>query len=366
MKSWMRLVAIMRKEVRQLLRDRLTIGMIVGIPLIQLALFGYAINTDVRHLRAAVADQADTHLSRQFVADMGASQVVDVIARADTPQALMALIRSGEISVGIHVHEDYDRRVIDGREAAVQLLVDGTDPTIPGVVSQLAAMVVRFDTQPSARTRAPQIEVRNFFNPERRSAVNIVPGLTGVILTMTMVMFTAVAIVRERERGNLELLITTPVSTGELMLGKILPYVLIGLIQLTLVLAIARWLFRVPLAGALSDIYLAALVFIVANLSLGLAISTFVKTQFQAMQMAFFVFLPSILLSGFMFPFDGMPRAAQAIAEVLPLTHFVRLIRGIMLRGASLPELSAELLALGVFSVVTLSLAMLRFRKRLD
>ncbi len=365
MKALLRLAAIMRKEVRQLLRDRLTIGMIIGIPMIQLALFGYAINTDVRHLRAAVADEARSHLARQFVADLEASQVIDLVAAVANPQELMESIRAGRIAVGVHVHPDFDRRVIDGREAAVQVLVDGTDPTILQVANQLTAMTARFDTQP-VRPAVRQIEVRNFYNPERRSAVAIVPGLTGVILTMTMVLFTAVAIVRERERGNLELLIATPVATGELMVGKIVPYVIIGLIQLSLVLLVADLLFRVPLIGNLGDVYLAALVFIVANLSLGLTISTFVQTQFQAMQMAFFVFLPSILLSGFMFPFDGMPRLAQQIAEVLPLTHFVRLIRGIMLRGASLAELSAELVALGVFAAVTLTLAMLRFRKRLD
>ncbi len=365
MKSWLRLAAIMRKEVRQLLRDRLTIGMIVGIPMIQLALFGYAINTDVRHLRAAVSDEARTHLARQFLADLEATQVVDLVGAVATPQELEDAIRTGRIAVGIHVHPDFDRRVIDGREPAVQLLVDGTDPTILQVATQLTAMAARFDSQPS-RAAVRQIEVRNFYNPERRSAVAIVPGLTGVILTMTMVLFTAVAIVRERERGNLELLIATPVATGELMVGKILPYVLIGLIQLSLVLVIADWVFRVPLVGSLGDVYLAALVFIVANLSLGLTISTFVQTQFQAMQMAFFVFLPSILLSGFMFPFDGMPRVAQWIAEVLPLTHFVRLIRGIVLRGAELGELGQELLALGAFAAVMMTLAMLRFRKRLD
>jgi ABC-2 type transport system permease protein len=208
--------------------------------------------------------------------------------------------------------------------------------------------------------------VRNFYNPERRSAVNIVPGLIGVILTMTMVLFTAVAIVRERERGNLELLINTPVKTVELMVGKIVPYVLIGLVQVTLILLLGVMLFGVPIHGRVEHIYLAALVFIAANLTLGLVISTLAKTQFQAMQMTFFFFLPSILLSGFMFPFDGMPRPAQLIAELLPLTHFVRLIRGIMLRGANVLDLSFDLFALGLFMLVTLSIAVMRFRKRLD
>jgi ABC-2 type transport system permease protein len=209
-------------------------------------------------------------------------------------------------------------------------------------------------------------EIRTYFNPERRSPVNTVPGLIGVILTMTMTIFTAVAIVRERERGNLELLITTPVRSSELMLAKILPYVFIGLVQVSLVLLLGKWLFDVPLRGTLMDVYVVSLVFIVANLALGLVASTIAQTQFQAMQMTFFILLPSILLSGFIFPFDGMPRAAQWIAEVLPMTHFMRLIRGVVLRGASLQDLAGELLILTGFIAVTLSFAVLRFRKRLD
>ncbi len=365
MKALLRLTAIMRKEVRQLLRDRLTIGMIIGIPMIQLALFGYAINTDVRHLRAAVADEARSHLARQFVADLEASQVIDLVAAVANPQELMESIRAGRIAVGVHVHPDFDRRVIDGREAAVQVLVDGTDPTILQVANQLTAMTARFDTQP-VRPAVRQIEVRNFYNPERRSAVAIVPGLTGVILTMTMVLFTAVAIVRERERGNLELLIATPVATGELMVGKIVPYVIIGLIQLSLVLLVADLLFRVPLIGNLGDVYLAALVFIVANLSLGLTISTFVQTQFQAMQMAFFVFLPSILLSGFMFPFRAMPGWAQAIGEALPITHFLRIVREVVLKHAGFADIIGDLWPLTLILVVLATLALMRFRRTLD
>ena len=210
------------------------------------------------------------------------------------------------------------------------------------------------------------MELRTYYNPERRSPVNTVPGLIGVILTMTMIMFTAVAIVRERERGNLEMLITTPVKTSELMLAKITPYVFIGLLQVTLVLWLGRFLFQVPMAGSLLDTYIICLLFIIANLALGLVISTLVSTQFQAMQLSFFVLLPSILLSGFMFPFAGMPRPAQIIAEALPLTHFIRLIRGVMLRGASLQELLSELYVLGGFIVVLMTLAIMRFSKRLD
>jgi ABC-2 type transport system permease protein len=208
--------------------------------------------------------------------------------------------------------------------------------------------------------------MRIYYNPERRSPVNTVPGLIGVILTMTMIMFTAVAIVRERERGNLELLITTPVRSWELMLAKVLPYVVIGLIQVSLVLLLGNLVFDVPLRGTLFDVYTVSLLFIVANLALGLVISTLVQTQFQAMQLTFFILLPSILLSGFMFPFDGMPRPAQIIAEALPMTHFMRLIRGVILRGATLPELSSELFVLVGFILVAMTLAILRFNKRLD
>lgn len=366
MKSLIRVLAVMRKEFLQMSRDRLTFGMIVGIPLIQLLLFGYAINTDVRNLSGAYVDEADTHLSRQLVADITASQVLVMKRRVASVTELQQLLDRGEISIGIAVPEDFDRRVIARERQAVQLLVDGADPIILGVAQQLAALPLRFDSQATQPDRAPLMEVRNFYNPERRSAVNIVPGLIGVILTMTMVLFTAVAIVREKERGNLELLINTPIKTPELMLGKILPYILIGLIQLALILTLGWYFFEVPIRGSLLHVLAAAMVFIAANLSLGLLVSTVASTQFQAMQMTFFFFLPSILISGFMFPFDGMPAVAQNIAEVLPLTHFNRLIRGIILRGADIQSMLDELLALAIFMVATLTLAILRFNKRLD
>ncbi len=365
MKSLIRIMAVLRKEFLQLSRDRLTFGMIVGIPLMQLLMFGYAIDTDVRNLTAAYADEADTHLSRRFIADIAASQVINLGRRVETVQDLNRLMDAGAISIGVYVPEDFDRRIIERDRPAVQLLVDGTDPIILGVAQQLTALPIRFDSQ-TALTPVPSMEVRNYYNPERRSAVNIVPGLVGVILTMTMVMFTSVAIVREKERGNMELLINTPIKTPELMLGKIIPYVLIGLIQLVIVLGMGRYLFKVPILGSYSQLLCASLVFIGANLSLGLLLSTLAKTQFQAMQMAFFVFLPSILLSGFMFPFDGMPPIAQYIAELLPLTHFNRLIRGIILRGADISSMWDELLALLAFMVITLTLAIARFSKRLD
>ena len=366
MKSLLRIFAIMHKELLQLSRDRLTIGMIVGIPVIQLLLFGYAINTDVRNLPAAYVDEADSHLSRQFIADLGATQAVVLRQRVASVEELTQLLDAGVISVGVAIPDDFDRRVISRDRPALQLLVDGTDPIILGVAEGLASIPLRFDSQTGLQRQQRMVEVRNYYNPERRSAVNIVPSLIGVVLTMTMVLFTGVAIVRDRERGNLELLINTPVRTVELMLGKIVPYIVIGLIQLVIILAVGRAIFSVPIMGSEWQVLLVALIFICANLSLGLLISTVAATQFQAMQMTFFFFLPSTLLSGFMFPFEGMPEIAQGIAEILPLTHFNRLIRGIVLRGADVWMMAQEIVALAAFTAVALTLAILRFNKRLD
>ncbi len=362
-----RATAVARKEIRQLLRDRLTFGMIIGIPLLQMTLFGYAINTDVRHLRAGVADLADTQLSRMLIADAEASQVIDVVERTHSAEELRALLRKGTIYVGVVIPRDFERRVQSGHRVAAQLMVDGSDPLVLQSARGLLDLPVpgrarRVPAAGAART----FELRAYYNPERRSEVQIIPGLIGVILTMTMVLFTAVAIVRERERGNLELLINTPVRTIELMMGKIVPYIAIGLIQVSLVLLVGSIVFRVPIRGSLVDIYLSAFAFILASLSFGLLLSTVARSQFQAAQMTIFFLLPSILLSGFMFPFDGMPRAAQIIAEVLPLTHFVRMIRGVVLRAATIEEVGSEILPLAIFFAFTLAIALVRFQKRLD
>ncbi len=366
MKVLPRLFAVILKEFTQLRRDKLTFGMIVGIPLLELILFGYAINTDVRNLTAAYTDQANTHLSRQFIADLSSTQVLNFEHRVAAAADLDELLRDGTISVAVFLPPDFDRRVADGNRSPAQLLVDGSDPTILGIARQLGNMPISFDVQGA---RAPQVgafEIRTYYNPERRSAVNIVPGLIGVILTMTLTLFTAVAIARERERGNLELLINTPVSTTELMVGKVIPYIAIGLIQVSLIILLGKLVFDVPLRGSLEDLYLVSLTFIAANLALGLFISTAVKTQFQAMQLSIFVMLPSILLSGFMFPFDGMPAIARYIGEVLPITHFIRLIRGIMLREAGIADMGHELIILLAFTAAMMTAAILRFRKRLD
>jgi len=355
------IVAVMMKELRQMRRDRMTVAMMIGIPTLQLMLFGFAINPDVRDLPTAVADMSGTAGSRAIVGDLYATGVVRQAGAARTPQEIEALLDRGAIKIGVVVPPDFERRRIDGREA-VQVIVDGSDTSVQAAARQLTALPL----DGGSASRASQIAVLPLYNPERRAAVNVVPGLIGVILTMTMVMFTAMAIVRERERGNLELLITTPVSSAELMLGKVLPYIGVGLVQTSVVLLLGIGVFDVPVRGSLIDVYAAAMLLIVANLTLGLLVSTRAKTQFQAMQMAFFLFLPSILLSGFMFPYDGMPVAARWLAEILPLTHFVRLIRGVMLRGAELHELWPDVLALVAFTAAMMALAIARFRKRLD
>lgn len=365
MKSLSRLLAVMRKEVRQMRRDRLTFAMIFGIPLMQILLFGYAINTDVRNLRTAVADQAGTHLSREFVARLNATQVTDIRARVADASELEALLRNGDISIGIAIPPDFDRRVADNTRAAAHILVDGSDPTIAGIADRLRNIPLALDTQVQ-RERRDLIELRPYYNPERRTPVNIIPGLIGIILTMTMMIFTAVAVVREREHGNLELLINTPVTSLELMVGKVIPYIAIGLVQLAVILAAGDLLFDVPVRGSVIQLYVAASLFIAANLALGLFVSTAVSTQFQAMQMTFFMMLPSILLSGFVFPFDGMPLVAQWLGEALPITHFIRITRGIMLREASLGDLSGALVYLGAFAALAITAAALRFSKRLD
>ncbi len=362
--SLRRLGSIVVKELRQLRRDRLTFAMIIGIPTMQLILFGYAINLDVRNLETAVLDQADTARSRELVAGLAATGVMHFGHVVSSPQEVEALMRAGEISAAVVLPPDFETRLERRDRAAVQIVVDGSEQVIQAAARQLAAFPVHGNQGWTDATAA--VEVVNFYNPERRAAVNTVPGLVGMILTMTMVLFTAIALVRERERGNLEMLIATPVSPWELTVGKILPFIGIGLVQVTVVLVLGDVLFDVPLRGSLAELYLAALVFITANLSLGITISTLTRTQFQAMQMSFFTFLPQILLSGFMFPFAGMPKGAQYVAEALPLTHFLRLVRGIMLRGADLTELWRSLLALAIFITIMLAVAVSRVRKRLD
>jgi ABC-2 type transport system permease protein len=365
--SLRRMWAIVVKELRQLRRDRLTFAMIVGIPTMQLLLFGYAINLDVRHLDAAVVDQAHSRNARELVAELAQSQVFDFRYRLTTPSEIDALLREGRISAALVIPPDFEHRLAERDRPALQMVVDGSDQVVQQAARQLAGLSVNGLLAPlHGAVPAGQVEIVNYYNPQRRAPLNTVPGLIGVILTMTMVMFTAMALVRERERGNLEMLIATPLSPLELTLGKVLPFVAIGLVQTTLVLLLGVLIFDVPVRGSLLDLYGAALLFIVACLALGVFISTVTRSQFQAMQLAIFTFLPQILLSGFMFPFAGMPRAAQWLAETFPLTHFIRLVRGIVLRAAGLADLWPELAALAAFAAIMLTLATLRFHKRLD
>ncbi len=360
--SGARIWAVAKKEFYHLRRDHLTGGMVAGIPIVMTVLFGYAINTDVRNLHAAAVDEANTSASRALLADARASQVLQFVESASSVQELEMLIATGKISIGIYIPPDFEERVIHQRTPYAQLLVDDSDPVILGAVRGLSNLPVGTNLS----RRPDTFAIRPLYNPERRSAIFIVPGLCGVILTLTMVLFTSIAIVRERERGNLEMLITTPVKSLELMIGKIIPYVLIGYLQISIILLLGVVLFDVPIRGTLTDFYIASGVFVISTLSLGLLISTIADTQFQAFQVTFMTFLPQLLLSGFMFPFEGMPKAVQYLAEVFPLTHFLRIVRGIILRDASLSSLSAELWPLVLFFVVVMLLATSRFRKRLD
>ncbi len=368
MSALQRIGAITGKELKQLSRDRLTFGMVIMIPLLQLLLFGYAINTVVRHVPIAVVDLSGSAAARAITEQVRVTQVVDIVASFDTPAEAEAAIVAGEIRAALVLPKNLTQRAVEG-DVLGQWLVDGSDTMVGSAILALRTMPLHLEAgAPSGAYRPgdPSFEVALFFNPERRSEVNVVPGLTAIILTMTMILFTAIALVRERERGNLELLITTPVRSLELMVGKLVPYVFVGLVQITIVLGLGRTVFQIPFNGDMGSLAVITLAFIGASLSLGLLISTFAKTQMQAMQMTVFILMPSILLSGFMFPFEAMPKAAQYIAEILPATHFIRLIRGVFLRGADVSQLVPDTVWLLVFTVIMLAISTRRFRKSLD
>jgi len=372
--------AITFKEFKQLSRDKLTFGMVVMIPLIQLLMFGYAINTNVRNIPIGVFDQAQSSASRQLIQAVEATQAVEVVTMFTSIQVAESSITKGDVRAVLVLPYDLEQRLSQSRITSGQnqgggefivrpfgqWLVDGSDTLVASTVMSLLNMPLSEFNRGSVQANPPTFETVLYFNPEQRTAVNIVPGLLAVILTMTMMLFTSTAIVRERELGNLELLITTPVRSSELMLGKIIPYILIGLIQMTIILTLGHYVFNVPINGDIAQIVFATLLFIAANLSLGLFISTAAKTQLQAMQMTVFILLPSILLSGFMFPYEGMPEPAQWIAEALPATHFVRIIRAVVLRSADLVDLQYDSIFLAVFTVVGLTVSTLKFKKRLD
>ncbi len=381
MQSLSRILAIVGKELTQLSRDRMTFGMVVMIPLIQLLLFGFAINTNIRHIPVAVVDQSNTTLSRILVQTVSATQVVNVTERYLTVAEAEAAIKGSRVRAALVIPEDLGQRLVRNQSVGLgtppatdeetsrpvaHWLVDGSDTMIAAAIKGLRGMPLKELLRQPVNRSVPTFEVTLFYNPEQRTAVNVVPGLVGIILTMTMIMFTSAAIVRERERGNMEMLINTPVHAIELMLGKIIPYVFIGFIQVSIILGLGYWVFHVPIGGSLASLAGITGLFIAASLSLGLVISTLASNQLQAMQMTVFVLLPSILLSGFMFPYEGMPRLAQQIAEALPATHFMRAIRGVILRDATLADLQPDALWLAGFTLVGLVVASLRFKKRLD
>ena len=369
--------AILNKELKHLRRDRMTFGMIVMIPLVQLLLFGYAINTDVRHIAAGLVDHSGSVYARRLTQAVTSTQVVDFRHRYSSIQAAEQGITRGEVQAVLVIPADFVARLDSagvlssaphrpGAEPVAQWLVDGSDTLVTAAVKGLRAMPLQELIDRPVPRGNNTFAMAPYFNPEQRSVVNIAPGLLAIILTMTMTLFTSTSLVRERELGNMEFLITTPIRPIELMVGKILPYIFVGLIQAGIILMLSHWIFSVPINGGPVAILLASLLFILASLVLGLLISTRAQTQMQAMQLTIFIMLPSILLSGFMFPYAGMPEAAQWIAEVLPATHFVRTIRGIVLRDASLADLWFDLLWLAGFATVGLLVAALGFRKRLD
>ena len=373
--SWSRWLGIVVKEFIQLKRDRLTFGMIVGIPVIQLILFGYAINSDPKHLPTALLVAEHSEFSRSILAGLANSDYFDVVGEATDEEDARQMLATGRVQFVVSIPSDFSRRLVRGERPAMLVEADATDPAATGnavaALNRLAQTALARDlTGPLAplagQPSAFEVRIHPLYNPEAVTQYNIVPGLMGVILTMTMVMMTGLAITRERERGTMENLLATPATALEVMTGKIVPYVLIGLVQVTIILVLARWLFHVPMMGSLFLLYASVLLFIAANLTLGLTFSSLARNQLQAVQMTFFFFLPSILLSGFMFPFRGMPRWAQAVGEVLPLTHFLRIVRGILLKGNGFAESLPQMWPLLLFMLVVLILGLRTFRATLD
>ena len=371
----LRVFVVAWKELQQLRRDRLTLAMMVVLPLVQLLLFGYAINTDVRHVPTVVYDQDKSAESRDLVHSLEATGFYDIVGQVEDYDAMEHAVRAGVARAALVVPARFASDLESGRPTEVQLVVDGTDPqTVASatntaaslVAARSSALLVRHLPGAGASGRPPiQLEPITWYNPDLRTAVFVVPGLVGVLLTMTMVMLTAMAIARERERGTMEQLLVSPVTRGEIVVGKIAPYVLIGYVQMTLILVAGKVVFDVPFVGSVWLLYTVALVFIAANLALGLLFSTLVKTQQQAMQASFFFLLPNILLSGFMFPFEGMPRFAQVIAMALPLTHFLRVVRGITLKGSSGADVASEVGQMAIILAVLVVLAGARLTKKI-
>ena len=373
--SFARLWGIVVKEFVQMRRDRLTFGMILGIPLLQLTLFGYAINSDPRHLPAAVLSADHGPQSRTLLAALKTSTYFDFVREVKSEAEGRDALARGEVQFVINIPENFSRDLLRGDRPAVLIEADATDPSATGnalgSLSKLFDAALQNDLKGPLAFLAPgaspvELRVHALYNPEAITQYNIVPGLMGVILTMTMIMITGLAITRERERGTMENLLSMPTRPSEVLLGKIVPYIFVGYIQVAVILLASHFLFHVPMHGSLPLLILVALVFIAANLAMGITFSTIAKNQLQAMQMTFFVFLPSMLLSGFMFPFRGMPHWAQIIGEFLPLTHFLRIVRGILLKGNGVAAILPELWPILLFAAVMLTIGIKRYRQTLD
>jgi ABC-2 type transport system permease protein len=373
--SWERWWSVVRKEFLQLRRDRITFAMIVGIPIMQLTLFGYAINSDPKHLLTGLLVQDHSEFTRTFIAGMRASSYFDLARELPNEEAGRAALARGELQFVLTIPPDFTRRLLRGERPALLLEADATDPSATGnaiaAALQLPQSVATKDLVGPLASLAggsPPFEVRlhRLYNPEGLTQYFIVPGLMGVILSMTLVLMTGLAITRERERGTMENLLAMPLTPLEVMSGKMVPYILIGLIQVSIILLAAAAMFHVPFEGSLLTFYWAALFFIAGNLAVGISLSSLAQNQLQAMQLTMFYFLPNILLSGFMFPFQGMPLWARTIGEILPLTHFHRLMRGIMLKGNGWADLWTDVWPIGLFIVVVMFVALRFYRRTLD
>jgi ABC-2 type transport system permease protein len=373
--STARFWAIVVKEFVQMRRDRLTFGMMVGIPFVQLVLFGFAINSDPKHLPAAVLLADHGPQGRTLLYAMQNSGYLDFTRQVTTEAEGHKALARGEVQFVVNIPKDFTRDFLRGDKPVILVEADATDPAATG--NALGALRTLLNTALqndlkgpltflSGRDSSVDLRIHARYNPENITQYNIVPGLMGVVLTMTMVVITALAITRERERGTMENLLSMPTRPSEVLIGKIIPYIFVGYIQAGLILAAARVLFHVPVEGSLVLLLAAALVFIIANLAMGITFSTVAKNQLQAMQMAFFFFLPSLLLSGFMFPFRGMPGWAQAIGELFPLTHFLRIVRGILLKGNGPGEIVGQVWQIALFAVIALTIGIKRYRRTLD
>ncbi len=367
--------AVVTKEFIQMRRDRMTFGMMIGIPFLQLILFGFAINSDPKHLPTAINSADHGVFARTFVQALTTSEYFSVVADAGGEDSSNRMLARGEVMFIVHIPEDFERRLLRGERPCILLEADATDPSATsnalGAIQQIMDRILDRDLEgPLKPLRAKpgpvELRIHRRYNPEGITQYNIVPGLLGVVLTMTMVIITAVAITRERERGTMENLLSTPARPAEVMIGKIVPYIVVGYLQTSAILLAARFIFHVPIEGSIVLLLGVMFLFIVSNLSMGITFSTIAKNQLQAMQMSFFFFLPSLLLSGFMFPFRGMPAWAQAIGSVLPLTHFLRIVRGILLKGNGLPEILPHLWPLVTFLTLALTLGLKRYRQTLD